>query len=749
MQDPNPIQLSAAQAETLSKKIVACVQQADQDQASRNDAIRDGRALFEARPERTNKPWDTACQITVPVCDTVLLQRTAIADDSLLQVRPVARLQGANKTAAADAEKFLDAFLTTVRLRERVLPAFQASMRDGSSALVITWRQEYRRQTRWETVTRQDPVGTRYVYTDPATGAQGEVAEDEVALLPPEAQAMLQAVPILGEPYEERQGTERDVLTHDGPHFLLLETGYLPGGTTDGTESSSKARWGTYPAAGGDIQESTGVFYRYTATGDDLLARVETGEFDADAVERLRAHKGDTETRQSAADQQVDVSSTSPPEDDFQWSDFDLVECYWRVPPISDPAKGETERQKKRREMARTVDYLITIHEPSGIVLRAIPNPWWHGKRPVVLFTPYRPTTGIHGKSIPDLVGDSQVAMTQILRDGFDMAQKRIQPPMKVKRGLLAYSERRDIAAQNKPGGMVEVDHPESVQVMAEGLGDPNAGTVQYEIVKDYTEVISAVNEQNAGKIKGNATATEVQVAAAKGEALDRHTRQNLAVSLGEVCEIVAALCYQFVGNESVQRTWAAANPKNQAQPGMAPGEWELSPEQQYTVTAFGGSDASNRALNRVAWDASFETLVQLPELLVSVEEMAAMAAMPEGQQVVEAALRRQYAAHRAFLDSRRLGDPEEHIGSEDDYLQLFGLRIALLQQQAMQMQQREQEMAAMDEQRRQREAAAKADSEGRAIEGKAALADQSHRQRIEQMQVQAALQPPQGGMPA
>lgn len=730
---PEAITLAEAQAKELSRRILSCVDQADLDQAGRNDDVEEGRDLFIPRPGRTDGPWDDASDVSAPICETDLLQRQARIDAELLCVRPTLRVNGRDKGAAGNVEEFLDDFCTrTVKLREKILPAVQASLRDGSALLYITWRQEHGTQTFWETSERQEQVGESYFTQDPETGQPVQLDSAQAAEFAQYQPEALMIEPLM-ETVIDRFGSPQDVKVYDGPDLLLLETGYLPGDPDETT--GSKARWGTYPAANADIQRSTGVWFRYTLTGDEMNARVEEGEFDADAVEFLKTTGSETEHLPTVSDDQQGLTSDDVPDDTWQWRTFDLLECYWRVPPFADDSKGETAKGKKKREDSAAADYLITIHEATGKILRAVPNPWWHGRRPFVIFRPYRPTSGVHGTSTPDLVGDFQESMQQILRDMFDMAQLRIKPPLKTKRGLLAFNDRRDIAAQYKPRGLVEVDYPESIEVMAEALGDPTAGMPVYQLMKDLKDSVSGVNDQSAGMIKGDATATEVQIARAEGDALHQHVRQNIAESIQETGWYLWHLCYQFVANESVQDSWAAADTNSEVQPGMVPGEWELHPKQGYIISAWGTTEASNRAVNRRSWEESVDRMAQLPELAVPLEILAGL---PD--ELIQGVARRQYAMHRAFVASRELGDAEEYLGTEDDYLQLVSALVMQVRNAQAMAQQQAQEQMMMADQQAQDQQAQQQQQAQQGFEQKSALADQTHQQRMEQLQAAAMM---------
>jgi hypothetical protein len=670
------LRLSKERAEQIVRSIYPCIDQVDQDLAEFNDQILEGRELFNPRPEPEDLPWEGASTVHVPLCEINRMQLRARIDKVLLCATPIVRFEAYKeelRTAARNVEALVNYVMRDdMDFRKNFIGAIDAALTDGAAAIYITGKREYLRVKRWNVepvVEAGYPTLVPHYYVRDEMGNLQEVPEEEVGNYNPDELLHASRIdPETGEPdidwfteYSTRHRlSSRRELVYDGPTIRVLENGPLP-------FDSSKSRWGTFPSTNADIQQSTGVFIRYSLTGNELLQRANDGIFDLEAVEELRHWDGDIEALPTSVDEFQSRQASLGPKLDFPWRPFDLIEMYWRIIPDEEEAEqaeteevGEDGRLKgKRKKPVVAEDWLFVIHEPTLKVLQAEPNPWAHGKRPIVPVIPFRQRFGIIGTSIPDISGDMQQTMTDALRDSFNLGRKQMRPPKVIRRGLLEGREIAEYLKEDRPGGGWEADNPEAITERIP-QGSPSAMIPILQQARLFDQQNSGVSEEIAGTVKSGATATAVEIAQAQGTALFSHMIENVAESISEAAWFIQQYLYQFVDTGWVQQRWALVTREGEAQPmpGVYPGQQELSIA--YRINAWGASEAANQ-LTKDRRAPAFMELMALPELQV----------LPgDSEQAVREKASRQYTCHRAYITNRDLGDPVELIGTEEEHVQ-------------------------------------------------------------------------------
>ena len=658
------IQISADKATELAQRIIADVTQADSDRAVYLEQLDTDRELLLPRQTRENPPFEGASELHMPTVRTMRDQlvsrytRTLLTSDPAYQVEAYT---GAERDYAQRVEKYLQLLITEVmNLPRSYRSVFQGAVEDGAAVALVTWRTEKRKTTRY--TAREEPVLDEFGY--PATDYLGQPIMQRV--IAPEQQ---------------------EVTDYDAPHLRYIDI----------------RKFGTYPAATADVQRSTGVYCRFTQTGDELLRQVKAGEYEKAAIEKVKGWNSDNTELQTADETARDITGNTT-DLTFQSRQYDILECYWRY------AKDES---------TLCEDWLITIHEPSYTVLRAIPNPWWHGKRPFVLFRGAMDKFGILGDSLGDVVGPFQRNGTTMVRLLVDGTAKTVAPPMVAEKGALVGQDIDIIERQLGPGKFVELQGSTDALKPLLTNFSPQATLPALEFLRSTEERATGVGSTQMGVANSrDMTATEVGEMLAEGSALLSMRLEDIAASMDEVAWFILQLSYQFIGNEGVQKAWMQANgetiQEEMQDPSYVPGLEELSRE--YKVRSAGTTETSNRALRAKRAMELYPVMFQNP--LVQRDPMHV------------------YALTSWLLNETDSIDPVTLLGTEEEVQQWWQQQQQAMAMQAQAQAQQELQSQQMAQQGEQQE------RQGMMDERKQGVAEQMANAKMQQMQAQAMQQP-------
>lgn len=619
MPEPRPIQIQDRERlHQFALHICACIDQAETERAAYLTDVQAGRALFATEQAPETLPFDGASQSFVPLCLWVHSQLLARFSKSLLTPEPMHRIGPESDADRADAEA-VQRFAQTqnrqqVHLEDHYRAAFDACLREKVSFGYYRWSR--RSGQRWSWQPAELPV------------------LDEMGIPVMDALGQVMTAPTL-EPAAE------DYLEYDGPECLLL---------------TPEDCW-TWPASNADLQRSVGVYVKYSVTGAQILEGLEAGDYDQAAVDALRAYSGDTEGRKTPEESAEGIESDTLIADSFADKSFDLVECYWQYP---------------EREGAVPRDYLFTIHRGSGAmgfnptVLRAMPNPWWHRRRPIVRYTAMPWPRGIGGYGVPDLVGQQHSSLSALLRMFIDGTHKRINPTKIGQRGLYTPQEQTDLE-KAAPGKFIGVDNPEFFKTLE--VGDPvNTGLPLWQEELRLAERASGVSDIKIGsQPTREMTATEAEARNTEGDVLFAYMIDQLGRSMAETQYLLLGMAYQNLLSPEVQKLWESANPPEPMVDPMTglevpnaevPGLQALSKWDRYRIAAYGTSDSSNQAIRSARAKEMFQLLSQDP--------------------LVNRDIRFRFAlVQKLLVDTDYTDDPEELIGTEEE-------AVAWQQQQMM-----------------------------------------------------------------
>jgi|GEM_PF-2316750 len=619
-----PIQLNDDEARVLADVLVDALTQAEADRGEYIEQLNDNRALFKNVQERADAPFAGACNLHVPLLRYTSNALAARQVRALLGTLPYIFVEGRSPRGlelAVEVESFLtEQFRRQLHFRDIWRPVIQEANDDGCSVTYYRWRMREEKKLHY--------VAARETVTDPETG---EVLEQA-------GQVSQKRLP---------------VITYDGPDIMRLPIDYV----------------GTYPAAMGDIQESQGVYVRMTETGNDLLCKQQAGDYSRRAVERLRnwSAKGNTGQMRRSDEENagIGLSDASVNVDrSFHNTPFEITEWYWRYPRV----KGEPAE-----------DWLITLHADSRTVLRAIPNPWGHGKRPIVVSRILPAKYGIIGTSVADMSGNTQKFITLLMRLMVDGITWRTNPAWAFGAGITP-DEFKKLLENLAPGYKFRTnseDLAKAIQQFGEVGVDPQAVIPIIEMLRSYDERALLADLFHGKQSRSGITATEVEQMLNEGQEIILDMTDTLAESMRQAAEFILELDYQFATHESIEELWQVVNPQSQAPPYIALAE-------TYDLEAAGTRQTSNAALKRQ----------RAVELFTALKDDPFVNADPNG--------RRQYALRKLLVtDGFGQRAPQALIGREEE-----ARMVPMVQRAADMVAQAAQVMAGMGGDNEQNDAA-------------------------------------------
>ena len=410
--------------------------------------------------------------------------------------------------------------------------------------------------------------------------------------------------------------------------------------------------FGTFPRANVDPQESPGVYRRVMLTGQEILERAVLGVFDAQAVDMLRALPGDHPLARPDDELRGIQAGMGAADMRFRAQSYELTLIYYRYAPREDSDEP-------------AADWCFVLHEESKTILRAIPTPYWHGKRPYVVMSPYQDVEGFYGDSLAAAgAGDVQTAKTTLLRLAVDAMAIGIAPEMLVAQSLGSHVG--DIKSRRGPGGILTMpdsffENPGSkLQPFGNQGYSPSTVIPLLEALDREGQESTGVSDNIKGVQGNNVTATEASQIQDSAQKTIGFLSERFAEGMKGVGELIYDLNYQYQGNAGPSTLWQEINGAHETVMFEAfNGSYEISTN--------GVRDTSNRAVKAARSEKLLTTLMQFPQIVTNPSRLHRLVS----DYVTD-------SGHR---------DPEAVIGSEDEWVQEAQAQAQQMQAQQAMMQ--------------------------------------------------------------
>lgn len=596
----DPIQWTSDELKERSTRLTDNLTVARGDMSAPINEILTNRKLLDLTQDRDYKPDPDAPIMEVPFLKESMLALHAEIAPAILNVQPIARYKsfGADDLGKLFEPYFTELLLTHMRAARIIERWFYAGLRDSVSIMMVGWDTRGHTQPTWEV--SQEPTG----------------------------------YDLLGRPTGTRQRVKRSDeyrIDYDWPELTLIPI----------------EEFLIYPSRDADIQRSELVGHRRNISGETLVQGMLAGWFDREQCEQLMAEDITAEYASSPADTLFEIGDNMNMHPEDKRNVMTLTECYWRQ-----PGKGQKP----------ATDYQVIIHEPSGIIIRAVPMPWWHGQRPYVACQPYGLNTGLFQDSVASS-GAAQVqnVKTEILNLVVDAARYGVRPPMLVAASI--YARVRDTLEENmRPNGLIPF--PDQYFTAGGRTVQPwNAGYNPSSLLS-VLEYIDQAGQKPTGAtdvIKAmptpNMTATQAQQIMESSKRLLGLLVEHCARDTSDLFQLIHEVLTQFAGHETLQTLWQQVNVNSQV-------TLEQALAGQYVVVANGITETNNKAIIAQRAGEIFGVL--------------------QNEQFVMTDPQKRHKLMEYVLNSLGYRDPAELLGTKEEWVQkaMAQLQVEAIDQQ-------------------------------------------------------------------
>lgn len=600
-----PIQIS--NVETLHKNvtdIIMGIQASEGDNATYYAAIQEDRESLKDNPDIPDMPWPGASEIVFPVCQQQLFVIYTQIVSAIFDVNPIARSMREghldNEGYCVAVDKFVHALLIhKTNWITAVKRAIYMALRDRSSVIYTTWKTTKKRVTKWEPV-----------YSQAINRQTGQVGHKLTNL---------RAVSAIDDVY-------------DFPTYQVLPID----------------QFGTFPAANGDIQESPGVWSKFTMDASELLAGCEGDNplYDRKAVDNVINSRISGSIQGTPDDKNHHIGNSNPDTEKVRQLIDTMYEVYWRFPSEVDGEPVE--------------DWLFTIDLHTHECVRAIPNPWWHGKRPFTLIRPYPTVFGLFGDSVISAgARHTQNTKSTLIRHADNHARKTLQPPIATSQNM--WKQVIDMFSRNrishetldKPGGILPFPN---AFFDSGGKGimpfTPGAAPTSVLPLLDYLDKEMGrygVTDNMQGVSSGNITATQSAQMNAGGHNLLGLLIDNTSTQVSEQMSLSFELCRQFVESKLLRKLWQ--NTCGTLVNGVtnAPISIEDVIMEDFYIVANGLTESSNRQ----------QRAQQMTQLITALTNEPNVMQDPK----------RRYTLLHDYVQGIGISEPEKYLGSPDEWI--------------------------------------------------------------------------------
>lgn len=287
-----------------------------------------------------------------------------------------------------------------------------------------------------------------------------------------------------------------------------------------------------YPLTAPTVDDAVLVGDRFRLTSDQVKRRVKDGYFDREYTEPLleRPDKeqstiqdiGDIEDNVHEGIDRVDV--------DFHY--------FWEVITGYDVDGDGLEE-----------DCLVTLEAETGVIVRMVEYPYWHGKRCYIRFAPFPRPNRFFGRSIPQIVEGMQREINTIHNQRTDATLLALCKAFK----QLDSSDLKSDAVKLSPGAVFRVASMDEIEEFDIAPVIPGLDIEQ--ISRDYAERADGINDVSLGReTQGDKTAREVAIVSSEGGIRFGDVIQNIQCALVEIAEQVIGLCYQFMEDQDIEK---------------------------------------------------------------------------------------------------------------------------------------------------------------------------------------------------
>lgn len=283
------------------------------------------------------------------------------------------------------------------------------------------------------------------------------------------------------------------------------------------------------PAKAVDVQTASFVAHRVKYRMDDLLEKERLGIY-KNVFKMPKAEDSDDYTSNDYNKNRREIIGVQPqPPKDDKHSEKIIYEVYRGFDIDGDGFKEEC---------------IFTVAYQDRKMLRAITNPYMHGKRPFVTFQVYKRPNMFYGIGVPEKLKQLQEQLNTLYNQRNDSVSICIAKVFKTLKGSIDSTK-----DQIYPGNIIELDNMDDLQPLQ--TGDVSISAYQEEpIVRDYIEKATGITDFSLGQQKkygtGRGTATGTLALIQEGNTRFDLIIKRISIAMDEVARQILQLCYQF-----------------------------------------------------------------------------------------------------------------------------------------------------------------------------------------------------------
>ena len=402
--------------------------------------------------------------------------------------------------------------------------------------------------------------------------------------------------PETGESVPVQTPVEQQVPKHVGPKKSLVDL----------------ANFVIYPLRS-RVESAQLVGDRYTLSPDDVQRRVNTKQWDEEALKCLESPQ--TEASTFADDNSVDELNR----EGLDPTDAKILQ-FWEVITGYDYNKD-----------GLLEDCVFVIEESSGIVCSATKFPYAHGRRYYIPYCPFPRPRKFFGRAVPMILEGIQREINTIHNQRSDSLSLAISRVFLMRKGSQVDPDNLSIY----PGAVIPVDDVNDIKEVDVNPNIPGAD--MEEMLREYGERATGINDVSSGRTNnGDKTLGEVAIVNAEGGVRFGEMIRRLQHSMVEASRQTLWLCYQFAPDEEL----AAFGLKRE----------DLV--QPWDITSHGNSSTANKIQIRQEANLLYNTLAQNPLVIRDVKRV--------------------WKLTRDYLLAYDRTDVENYIGTEEELDQMI-----------------------------------------------------------------------------
>ena len=284
-----------------------------------------------------------------------------------------------------------------------------------------------------------------------------------------------------------------------------------------------------WPLTAKSAEDAQIVGDRFRLTKQQVKERVKLGRFDKAAL-KLPAES------EEGSEQGVEFEELDEYMGIDRLGDYDQLTFWEVIAPYDADGDGLTE------------DCVFTVEHETGVVVRAIKYPYFHGRRYYDFCVLFPRAGRAFGRTMPQILEGSQRELNAIHNQRVDAVTLAMSQAFIALRSSTVDYDTLLVS----PGAITLVDNLDDIKQL--NINPQVPGIDIEQMARDYAERASGINDISAGReTEQRKTATEVGLVASEAGIRFADTIRAAQQSLVNIVQQIAGLCYQYADDAEIQ----------------------------------------------------------------------------------------------------------------------------------------------------------------------------------------------------